>query len=66
MECVIPLVMGSFLKKSSGSGSYKHADLFLAEYDQFDDYLEMVVQFGVNDEIMPTLLSSFCGQPSAL
>ena len=45
VECVIPLVSGLCMKKKAGN--CKNDDLFLSQYDQFDDYLEMVVQFGV-------------------
>ena len=45
MECVFPLVTSSCMKRRLNS---KHADVFLSEYDQFDDYLEMVIQFGVS------------------
>ena len=44
MECVIPLFTTKFMGKRS---TCQHKDLFLSEYSQFDDYLEMVIQFGV-------------------
>ena len=45
MECVIPLVTGTCMHRAQ---KLKHGDVHLTEYDQFDDYLEMVVQFGVS------------------
>lgn len=50
-EAVIPLVTSMCMKKRAGSGQRGgegHGEVFLAEYDQFDDYLEMVIQFGVS------------------
>ena len=51
VEAVIPLVTG--MKKRAGSRKSARLDrgeAFLSEYDQFDDYLEMVIQFGVSFE----------------
>lgn len=45
MECVIPMVTASCAKKKLDVCN--HGDVFLSQYDQFDDYLEMVIQFGV-------------------
>lgn len=45
VECVVPMVTGTCMKRKH---NLKHEDILLAEYDQFDDYLEMVVQFGVS------------------
>ncbi len=47
MESVIPFV-GELLARSKSKGRKVISDTTLAEYDQFDDYLEMVVQFGVS------------------
>ena len=53
VETVIPFVKSLFVKKvqlKTGKTSEKgHVlDTVLAEYEQFDDYLEMVIQFGVS------------------
>ena len=49
MECIIPLVVSYYSKKrANGREKTSVPDLFLSQYDQFDDYLEMVIQFGVN------------------
>ncbi len=45
MECVVPLVTGTCMKRKK---KFKHGDIYLSEYEQFDDYLEMVIQFGVS------------------
>lgn len=47
MECIVPLVMA---KCANGSSKFKHKDVSLSDYTQFDDYLEMVIQFGVSDK----------------
>ena len=51
VECIIPLLTGCCHRRraSRTACSGKPDDLFLAEYDKFDDYLEMVVQFGVRE-----------------
>ncbi len=57
VEAVIPLVTGVCMRKRAGtrhSGRLDRGELFLAEYDQFDDYLEMVIQFGVRVGVMGT------------
>ena len=50
LETVIPLFkrlcVGRVEKKLGKAGHVP--DTILAEYDQFDDYLEMVIQFGVS------------------
>lgn len=50
VETVIPFVKELFIsgveKKRGREG--RIPDTILAEYDQFDDYLEMVIQFGVS------------------
>ena len=50
LETVIPLFkrlcVGRMEKKLGKAGHVP--DTILAEYDQFDDYLEMVIQFGVS------------------
>ena len=52
MEAVIPLVTGLCMRKkgarSQQHGKCSHAEVFLSVYDEFDDYLEMVIQFGVS------------------
>ena len=50
VETVIPLskqfLVGRVEKKLGKAGNVP--DTLLAEYDEFDDYLEMVIQFGVS------------------
>ena len=50
METIMPLVKQSFMgkvgQKLGKTGSIP--DTILTHYDQYDDYLEMVVQFGVS------------------
>lgn len=51
MESVIPFLHElsvSRVERSKCKGGKVIPDTILAEYDQFDDYLEMVVQFGVS------------------
>ena len=38
---------GGQKQQDGGGGCAPPVDLILAEYDEFDDYLEMVIQFGV-------------------
>ena len=48
VETVIPFVKSLFVTKVKEKKGESHVpDTVLAEYDEFDDYLEMVVQFGV-------------------
>ena len=51
VESLLPFLKGLFLgrkkKKANGDKLRELSDTALAEYDQFDDYLEMVIQFGV-------------------
>ena len=52
VETMIPFVKSLFVKKvqlkTGKTSETDHIpDTILAEYDQFDDYLEMVIQFGV-------------------
>ena len=52
VESLLPFLKGLFVsrKKKKANGGKDREDLSdtaLAEYDQFDDYLEMVIQFGV-------------------
>ena len=51
VETAIPLsrrfLVGRVEKKLGKAGNVP--DTILAEYDQFDDYLEMVIQFGVSE-----------------
>ena len=50
METVIPVskqfFVGKVEKKLGKAGNIP--DTILTEYDEFDDYLEMVIQFGVS------------------
>lgn len=53
LESVLPLVKEVFLvtkmqRKANKQKCLPPHDLTLTEYDLFDDYLEMVIQFGVN------------------
>ena len=54
VESLLPFLKGLFVsrKKKKKANGDKMAealsDTALTEYDQFDDYLEMVVQFGVS------------------
>ena len=52
VETAIPLarrfLVGWVTRKLGRAGNVP--DTILAEYDMFDDYLEMVVQFGVSEE----------------
>ena len=51
MESVIPFLQElcvSKVERSKCKNRKVIPDTILAEYDQFDDYLEMVVQFGVS------------------
>ena len=73
LESLVPFLTEVFLSKriqysKRRVGKQKHCtsegcppvDLILAEYDEFDDYLEMVIQFGVryyNEELTADL---FC------
>lgn len=49
---MLPFLKGLFLgrkkEKANGDKLQELSDTALAEYDQFDDYLEMVIQFGVS------------------
>ena len=51
MESLLPFLKGLFVgrkkKKANGDKLRELSDVALTEYDQFDDYLEMVIQFGV-------------------
>lgn len=51
VESLLPFLKGMFVsrkkKKVNGEGTHDLSDVALSEYDQFDDYLEMVIQFGV-------------------
>ena len=63
VETVIPFVKELFIsgveKKRGREG--RIPDTILAEYDQFDDYLEMVIQFGVSISPLPeTENERFC------
>lgn len=61
MEAIIPLVTGVCMKRRARErlrGGDGHGEVFLSVYDQFDDYLEMVVQFGVS----PALDSPTCSE----
>ena len=53
VETVIPVSKQFFVgrvgKKLGEAGSV--SDMMLVEYDEFDDYLEMIVQFGVSHSI---------------
>ncbi len=54
MESVIPFVgeiRASRVERSKSKGRKVIPDTTLADYDQFDDYLEMVVQFGVSVQV---------------
>ena len=55
METAIPLsrrfLVGRVEKKLGKAGNVP--DTILSEYDQFDDYLEMVIQFGVSENQNP-------------
>lgn len=50
VETLIPMskqfLVGRVEKKLGKAGNVP--DVILSEYDEFDDYLEMVVQFGVS------------------
>ena len=63
METVIPFVKRIFATKASekkeGKGKYI-PDVILAEYESFDDYLEMVVQFGVSSGNVCGYVCSYC------
>lgn len=51
MESLIPFMAelrASRVERSKYKGRKVIPDTVLVEYDQFDDYLEMVVQFGVS------------------
>ena len=46
---MIPIVKEFiFSKRKAGNKPSFHYDFLLDEYDLFDDYLEMVIQFGVS------------------
>ena len=49
LESILPLLQEVLLTKKLEKKSRKSLppDLALAEYELFDDYLEMVIQFGV-------------------
>lgn len=47
METLIPFVKIQAFSRVKGRKHGSVPDVLLAEYEQFDDYLEMVVQFGV-------------------
>lgn len=49
METVIPSVKALFSTKVTKQKTSVR-DAVLAEYEQFDDYLEMVIQFGVRKQ----------------
>ena len=56
VESLLPFLKGLFVsrkkKKANGDKMAEAlSDTALTEYDQFDDYLEMVIQFGVGDII---------------
>ena len=48
METVIPLAKTLVFGKAVFRSKAEILDTVLTEYEQFDDYLEMVVQFGVS------------------
>ena len=51
MESLFPFVKELYVsrvERSKCKGRKVTPDTILADYDQFDDYLEMVVQFGVS------------------
>ena len=53
VESLLPFLKGLFVgrkkKKINGDNMAEAlSDTALTEYDQFDDYLEMVIQFGVS------------------
>ena len=54
VESLLPFLKGLFVsrrkKKANGGKLEVLSDTVLTEYDQFDDYLEMVIQFGVMHE----------------
>ena len=57
VESLLPFLKGLFVsrKKKKANGdkmSEALSDTALTEYDQFDDYLEMVIQFGVSHGIL--------------
>lgn len=57
VESLLPFLKGLFVsrkKKKANSDKMAEAlsDTALTEYDQFDDYLEMVIQFGVGHNII--------------
>ena len=49
---IIPLVTGLCMRMKRAClqqrGKCSHAEVFISMYDEFDDYLEMVIQFGVS------------------
>lgn len=55
VETVIPFVSELLLskKREKEGGRGLERDTIRAEYDQFDDYLEMVIQFGVSKRGKP-------------
>lgn len=57
VEAVVPLVTGICMRKRAGPQQKARLDRgesFLSEYDEFDDYLEMVIQFGVRGGVLCT------------
>ena len=52
VESLLPFLKGLFVtrkkRKKNGNRMEALADTALTNYDQFDDYLEMVIQFGVS------------------
>ena len=57
VESLLPFLKGLFVsrkkKKANGDKMAEAlSDTALTEYDQFDDYLEMVIQFGVGHNII--------------
>ncbi len=48
LESVVPIVKEFIFSKRKGNKPSFQYDFLLEEYDLFDDYLEMVIQFGVS------------------
>lgn len=55
VESLLPFLKGLFVgrkkkKKNGDKMAEALSDTALTDYDQFDDYLEMVIQFGVSSK----------------